>query len=269
MQRSGSSLRYKRKLQLPAYPTAKRVKVTIRRKTSSRKGQQNALISTEPAIVQMPIEAVVAKCGIRGVQVMRGATLPPAVCVRLKYAQEVSITSATEVGNLSFRINSVFGPDASGGGHQPKGFDQWAAFYNRFIVMHARMTCSIIPIGSTTQSTIGVLGIFQTDTGVALTSVEAYQEDPKCTWKYYGALGSEPTSVSRDFWLQASTAVKDIRDNLTGVYAAAVTANPSDPQYFLPFLGGGADGGTVTQQNVFVYIEYDCLFSERKDLPQS
>lgn len=262
-------LRYKRKLPLPAYPSAKRVKVTVRRRSSSKKGQQNIYLNTDPSIVQMPIEAATRKCGIRGVQIMRGATLPPAVCVRLKYAQEISINSATEVGNASFRINSIFGPDSSGGGHQPKGFDQWAAFYNRFIVYHARMTCTIIPIGSTTQSTIGIIGIFQTDTGVALTTTEAYMEDPKATWKPYGALGSEPTSISRDFWLQSSTHVKDIRDNLTGVYAAAVTANPSDPQYFLPFIGGGADGGTVTAQNIFVYIEYDCLFSERKDLPQS
>jgi len=33
-----------------------------------------------------------------------------------------------------FRLNSVFDPDATGVGHQPRGFDQWSLVYNQYRV---------------------------------------------------------------------------------------------------------------------------------------
>lgn len=60
---------------------------------------------------------------------------PQRLIVKLPYFQSGQLTSpiGAYVGQL-FRLNSIYDPDLSGGGHQPLGADQYATFYNRFRV---------------------------------------------------------------------------------------------------------------------------------------
>lgn len=45
-----------------------------------------------------------------------------------------TVTLATVTSRL-FRLNSLYDPDLSGLGTQPVGYDQWAAFYNKYRVV--------------------------------------------------------------------------------------------------------------------------------------
>jgi len=49
---------------------------------------------------------------------------------------------------LQFRLNGLFDPDFSLGGHQPMGFDEWSAFYGRYRVKSAK--CKIRAVSNTT-----------------------------------------------------------------------------------------------------------------------
>lgn len=42
--------------------------------------------------------------------------------------------SAATSAEYSFRLNSVFDPNVTGVGHQPRGHDQWATLYRRYLV---------------------------------------------------------------------------------------------------------------------------------------
>lgn len=55
---------------------------------------------------------------------------------RLKYCELISMSyGALGVPvPYQFRINSIFDPNKSGVGHQPRGHDQWQTFYNRYRV---------------------------------------------------------------------------------------------------------------------------------------
>lgn len=53
--------------------------------------------------------------------------------VKLKYSVSISFSSSS-FQNKVFRMNSLFDPEVTIGGHQPMGFDQWAAMYNRYLV---------------------------------------------------------------------------------------------------------------------------------------
>lgn len=53
---------------------------------------------------------------------------------KMKYA-EVVTTDSTAVGQYVMNLNSLFDPNRTGGGHQPYGFDQLAALYNRYRVI--------------------------------------------------------------------------------------------------------------------------------------
>lgn len=70
---------------------------------------------------------------------------PDSVRVMLPY--ETILSPTTTLGSLfsyQFRGNSVFDPDSTGVGGQPNGFDQWAAFYNEYVVLSSTIVVEII-----------------------------------------------------------------------------------------------------------------------------
>jgi len=62
--------------------------------------------------------------------------LDPHKYVRLKYSDIFSFSLATITGtNQLMNLNSLFDPDRTGVGHQPYGYDQLSALYNRYRVL--------------------------------------------------------------------------------------------------------------------------------------
>lgn len=60
---------------------------------------------------------------------------PPFLISPQRYSDVITISlSAGTVQSYSFRANSLFDPDRTGTGHQPLGFDQLTAIYNRYVV---------------------------------------------------------------------------------------------------------------------------------------
>lgn len=57
--------------------------------------------------------------------------------VVLTYSSIKTIPAAAASGTQTVNLNSMNDPDRTGIGAQPNGFDQWAAFYNRYIVYRA------------------------------------------------------------------------------------------------------------------------------------
>lgn len=65
--------------------------------------------------------------------------LDPHKYVVLKYVDIFSQSLATVAGtNQIMNLNSIFDPDRTGVGHQPYGFDQLAALYNRYRVLKTK-----------------------------------------------------------------------------------------------------------------------------------
>lgn len=62
--------------------------------------------------------------------------LDPHKYITLRYTETFNFTLATATGTQSlFRLNSIFDPNSAVGGHQPYGYDQLAALYNRYRVL--------------------------------------------------------------------------------------------------------------------------------------
>jgi len=60
--------------------------------------------------------------------------LPSIKTVFMPYHQEF-VTSASTITYNTFRSNSIYDPDFSGIGHQPRGHDQWALYYKNYRVI--------------------------------------------------------------------------------------------------------------------------------------
>lgn len=67
----------------------------------------------------------------------------------------------------AFRLNSVYDPDLSGTGNQPVGFDQWAAFYNKYRVLSTDVEIRLENRSTTGESLTVVY--FPTDTASIYT----------------------------------------------------------------------------------------------------
>lgn len=68
-----------------------------------------------------------------------GFNIPRAQLVKLRYAQRVSLSSATAVAKFYISMNSAYRPDIVTGGVQPEYFDFWSNLYQFYRVYN----CSI------------------------------------------------------------------------------------------------------------------------------
>lgn len=84
------------------------------------------------------------KRGGRGGRVVksfiRTAQVADATMLKFKYSATVGFNCTAGVPAFyQFAGNSLYDPDISGTGHQPLGFDQWSAFYNKYCVTGSKI----------------------------------------------------------------------------------------------------------------------------------
>ena len=64
--------------------------------------------------------------------------MPKTKVVRLKYVEFFSSNTGTAVPAVKyFSANGCYDPYISGTGHQPRGFDQWTAFYDHYCALRS------------------------------------------------------------------------------------------------------------------------------------
>lgn len=192
------------------------------------------------------------------------AVAPDRMTVKLRYADQVTL-STTSLGYASYfmRLNSVYDPDFSSTGHQPTGYDEWAAFYNYYRVLSVSGRLSIMD-GSSAASSSTVFSIKPTQSTTGSTSVAEILEDQRAQGCGYNPTGpAEHLSfsydiralfgVSKEFYAQAN-------------YAALTSANPYD-QVFLEIQARSA--GTGSTYFVLMQLEYIVEFFERLEVAPS
>lgn len=68
---------------------------------------------------------------------------------RLTYCDNIVLDPGANVtAGKVFRANGMYDPDTALGGHQPYGFDQLMALYNRYVVLGAKITITAVPAAS-------------------------------------------------------------------------------------------------------------------------
>lgn len=116
--------------------------------------------------------------------------------VTLKYAENLQLNLAATTGSqYSFNLNSIFDPDRTGVGHQPYGFDQLAALYNRYRVLKANWRVVFSPANTSYQALVlplnGTLVASITTSGTWNTAAES----PRAKTWIQGASGQSKEIV--------------------------------------------------------------------------
>lgn len=196
---------------------------------------------------------------------------PKTNAVKLRYVTSTILDAAPgAIASVAYRANSCFDPSFAIGGHQPNGFDQWSQFYNHYVVVGSRLKVTMAMTGTTPSGGILLGGVFLSDDTTHSATVSTLMEQSQYRGKkaYYSLSGNRPTTISKGFSTKKFFNVTNITDNWARL-GAQITADPSEQAFFIVFTGNPNGSIDAPELSILVEIEYICIFSEPKELPQS
>lgn len=192
--------------------------------------------------------------------------------VVLNYNDDLVINvNGTTGANYLFRTNSIYDPDQSGIGHQPMGHDQYENFYNRYIVLGSKITCtfktteqadatnpdsSFINCGITTIANASETIIDNSD----------FMENNKATYVQLQAQRPAGT-VTKNFSAKRFFGVKNVLDEED--VGAVFGQNPVNGAYWQLRLWNPTSSSATRFAYVNVKIQYICVLRERKKITGS
>lgn len=204
--------------------------------------------------------------------------MPKTKVVRLKYVEFFSSSSAGSGPVVKyFSANGCYDPYITGIGHQPRGYDQWTAFYDHYCVLSSKIRVQAVTTDDGTSTDAGACFglILDDDTSFGHSSVaEVIESGQSRGWRYCShnpsassMTGNKPTIISKasmpKFFGVAPKAYQgDSR------FTPTIGANPTDQAYWAVWYGA-PDGAAASSMTFMAEIEYIVRFSEPKRLAQS
>lgn len=152
---------------------------------------------------------------------------------KLKYVDTVTIPLNIDgVGVWEFRLNSLYDPDFSGGGHQPYGYDQLTTLYQQYRVFGARIKFTILDVLDD-SSNLGIyMGIYNTPNANILAGKTTSEilELPYCKYKVTSAT-TAAGGISRTMYQRVNIprvmGVRSAQYKSDDLYMSAVGGNPA------------------------------------------
>ena len=201
---------------------------------------------------------------------------PPVIRRKLVYSTQIALTQATAgipVHHI-FRATSLFDPDYTGVGSQPRYYDticganNTTAIYSKYRVLRASISCKVFPTTSSATDGNSIVSIIPViDYLFQPSSLKEMVERPNCRYVSMTGLGSwKPYTVKSHMVPHKFLGYKDAKDadNLIGPY----NNNPTSNGYFIislcavPFLG-------IATSTIMVKIVYDAEFWDLNDVADS
>jgi hypothetical protein len=196
------------------------------------------------------------------------APLPRTLHTTLKYADHVAISGTSgALGLYVFNASSLYDPDYTGTGHQPRGFDQIMPLYDHFVVLRSRIRVELI------NSSVGAIlmgGLALSGTVTNQGDWDDYAEGPKSTVSSLGYLVTNGYIPEKEYRLEYSAKnFLGIPDPVTAdKLQGTISANPVDNAFFHVFIQDASETTSVSA-HALVEIEYDCVFIEPLNPAQS
>lgn len=191
--------------------------------------------------------------------------------VKLRYVEFVTLDAG--IGSVAYdtwRANGVFDPYVGVGGHQPLGHDQWAPFYDNYVVLGSKATCFAEVYGTAASDSVWLIGNVGQTIGAPASNINQAIEQNKVKYTFLGGKTSSKSlgKVSIYYSPKAVFGVKDVLDNGDLVGSLGST-DPPAPCYFHFQVGGNNPADNPTSVNCRVLIEYTVMLTGRKELEQS
>lgn len=203
--------------------------------------------------------------------------------VRLTYSDCVNITFSGAGGSASryFSLNSIYDPDASGGGHQPLMRDLWASQYDYYAVLSTSYhieayNCAYDSIGWTTVGTNNqrvsgcIATLIPTTNTLDITNAASGLPFPACEMKNTQSQALWPVGmIEWDGTLTPGDFIVDAKDSDNDNTWTAVGSNPTVQRYLGVVFNScnstafsGATETPFTNIQLWFTLHYDVQFTQ-------
>jgi hypothetical protein len=199
-------------------------------------------------------------------------TFPAVLHTKMRWAWNGNVTTTAGAASVqTVRLTSLFDPDFTGTGNQPRYFDTLCAAsggtapYTFFRVKKAHFCVTFMNNSSTSGTAgLGYVNIYMANALSTTSSLDAYFDAPNTTTVFYSANGQENAYQTVTGSVDIAKFVGNLQayddEDLEGSYAA----NPSTNV----FLGAGVrsmDDTTVVGIRVLIQVIYEVEFFSLND----
>lgn len=198
-----------------------------------------------------------------------GHPFPQRYLTKLRYVSEALSHTTGNTQDRVFRGNSLFDPDLTGVGHQPRGFDQLAGLYNVYRVLGSRCTIRAVPRDATAGSQNLWYAAVPSLDGASLSAVPYYdiREMPYSKSKFR-TLYNGPVTLKKYMSTAQIEGRKKSVIRADNDFSAPVTGNP-DHQWYWHVVMGTMDNLSLLNVTYYIEIDYYVAFENRKQLSVS
>lgn len=215
----------------------------LRPRVKRRKGRSSARINLTPA-----------------------GTLGNRYLTRFKYCDQIELNATSGVPAVhSFRINSLYDPDATATGHQPIGFDQLMPFYTHYTVIGAKLSATFVSsdLSSATQGA-AICGIELSGSSTPTTTLNDIFEQGRTSYKVMtGGNSTGKVTVVKKVGLS-----KFLGQNVMDEDANAGTesTNPGEIVWMHVFVAPTDVGISTYTSNILIKLDQLAILHEPKPL---
>ncbi len=178
-----------------------------------------------------------------------------------------SHTSMGQQVTTVMRANGPFDPEYSVGGHQPRGWDQYTALYNKHVVLSSKIYVTCYKNGTSHPA---VLNITTAKDGVTnnLSNADFYESAPRTTRSGFAQGGAPPIRVSAGVniakFLNRSGGIQD-DDDLVALNGALPTQ-----EVLYHINSKGVDSGDIIGDlKLLILVTYRIMFLDPIKFGQS
>lgn len=199
------------------------------------------------------------------ITIQRGQLSADQTLVKLGYSTVVAVTTGVTLGSYAFRGASLFDPDFTGAGHQPRGFDQYAALYGRYTVYASSIHVTFSTPGS---DPINVVVLPRNNFAVSPNTYAANAEVKYAKTRMLTNFGAGAARITHYMSSARMDGVSPATISANQTYSADVGQNPVK-QWFWIIGAQAPDGSTAVLVHLTVKVTYYCRFFDRIPPPES
>lgn len=181
----------------------------------------------------------------------------------MKYTETFTLSSL--VNAYRFRMNGGYDPNYTGGGHQPYGWDQLSAIYNRYRVISCAWTINAV---NTNSEAFRITALPSNDV-VSPTDPSNSMENPRCRWMVQFPYAPSKTLKGK-IYLPSLVGRNKAQYLADDRYQALTTSVPDEAALLNIFLGAMDDASyPAGSTKCVINLTYKVEFFDLKNLAQS
>jgi len=189
--------------------------------------------------------------------------------VKMIYSEKFNLGGALlgAANVYQFRLNSIFDPNFTGGGHQPTTHDQLAVLFEEYTVTDVRYRISLI---NTSTTVAGLAAIQTSDNFNTFTDITTLIEQGQCEWKNLGVLNGSNMIVTFNGQVDLARVMGESRSKYAdgANYTATFGNSPTDIAYLNVYLSE-ASTGTAPTCICLIEMEMNVICKGSAAVPQS